>query len=149
MNETYNELVADLKVLANSHKMVAQTEHGQIADLISTSNFKYPLIYFLNEYVQGNNNGSYHIFKMHILAASTMKNGLGDMLEVQSDMLGILQDICSKLQNASVYRNKYAITQDIVYYPFFERFDDNLTGYRAEVYIRVGINKNPCESAFE
>jgi len=148
MNETYNKIVEDITRIAEMHNMVERVDHGEISKLISTRDYKYPLIYFLNEYVRENADASVVVYKMHILACSSVQNGEGDMLEVQSDMLQILMDICNILQNHKYFRNTYKIVDNIVYFPFFERFDDNITGYRAEVYIQAGLNKNPCQAPF-
>lgn len=153
-NTTYNEIVSLIRSVCTKHKMIHEFGEGDINQLTVTKSFNYPLCYLVEDSVtqRKNEQGDFQMgeFKLNLLCMDLVLSDGSNEREVRSDTLGILIDICNYIQTAPEWRSmSLKISKDISYYPFIERFEDNVAGHRAEIYIQFPFSRSYCQSAFE
>ena len=152
-NTTYNKIVKLIQDVCNKHKMVKEFGEGSISDLTTTKDFNYPLTWLVEDSVTQKigatgimQEGEY---KLNLLCMDLVNSDESNRREIQSDSLGILIDIVNYIQTSPTFQNEgLIISRDVMYYPFAERFEDNVTGHRAELYIKFPFSRSYCQSAF-
>jgi hypothetical protein len=108
---------------------------------------KYPLVFLVH---RGGTigTGGKTTFSFTLMVMDIAKNQ--EPLEVNrlSDCHDILQDLISRIQLTSWDSVEIVLAMPVITTPFVERFNNNLSGWAAEINVIVKSPLNLCEAAF-
>lgn len=148
---SYKEVINYFNDLAMSHMGVEQFSTGMISDIDVQTNLqtptKYPLVFLVH---RGGSigTGGKTTFSFTLMVMDIAKNQ--EPLEVNrlSDCHDILQDLISRIQLTSWDSVEIVLDMPVITTPFVERFNNNLSGWAAEINVIVKSPLNLCEAAF-
>jgi hypothetical protein len=148
---SYKEVVQYFNTLAMSHMGVEQFSTGMISDIDVQTNLqtptKYPLVFLVHRGGTIQSKGK-TTFSFTLMVMDIAKNQ--EPLEVNrlSDCHDILQDLISRIMLTSWETVEIVLDMPVVTTPFVERFNNNLSGWAAEINVIVKSPLNLCEAAF-
>jgi hypothetical protein len=158
----------DFRLLADHHKQLNSFGFGQYEDLsywtesrLKQSNPTYESPFFPLLYVVPNNavqmmeqNGtSYTEYEFNCIVMDIIDRDLTNQVDVLSDTNQILDDIVGQFRLAvtnslGCFNAKYYIDDQVVYYPFLEKYSDLCGGWNAVIKVKVMTPLDRCAAAF-
>ena len=149
---TYKDVVNYFESLAMSHMAVHQFGSGMISDIDVQTNTKtpteYPLVFLVHRSGEIDGGGK-TTFRFSLLVMDIAKNQEGLEVNRLSDCHDILQDLISRIYLTAWDTVQLVVNTPIPTTPFVERFNNNLSGWAAEITVIVKSPLNLCEAAFE
>jgi len=148
---SFKSVVEYFRTLALSHLNVQQFKLGQLSDLDVENNeqtpTKYPMVFLLPRRADINSGG-----KIEFTFALSVQDITNYDLKVEEDQLNttfmILQDLLSRVRQTPWEVTDLKIQVPVVARPFVESFNNNLTGWSAEIRVEVKNPFNNCDAAF-
>lgn len=148
---SFKSLVQYLRELSLSHVNVQQFTFGQLSDLDIETNqqnpTKYPLVMLIPRRADMDAGG-----KVEFSFALSVQDITNNNLDVEEDQLNttfmILQDLMSRIRQTTWAEVDVFVETPIVCRPFVESFNNNLTGWSAELVFAVKNPFNNCDAAF-
>ena len=149
---SFKSVVEYLRELSLSHLNVQQFTFGQLSDLDIETNTqnptKYPLVMLIPRRADLDVGG-----KVEFSFALSVQDITNYNLDVKEDQLNttfmILQDLLSRIQRTTWENVDVYLNTPVVARPFVEGFNNNLTGWSAEVIFEVKNPFNNCDAAFK
>ncbi len=146
-NVTLNQLYDLFRSIGASNLFIQTTTIGDIfeVDLVET---KYPLLHVGTGSATYDTNNLTYSFQL--LVMDLVKKDESNEEEVLSDMLQVIGDVLSVLLNSDYdndfvdFRHVIQVQQNISCEPFTERFDNEVTGWTANVNITVAFDASAC-----
>lgn len=158
----------DFRLLTDYHKQLNSFGFGQYEDLsywtesrLKQNNTTYESPFFPLLYVVPNNaiqmmeqNGtSYTEYEFNLICMDIIDRDLTNQVDVLSDTNQILDDIISQFRlsvtnSLGCFNAKYYVDNDIVYYPFLEKYSDLCGGWNAVMRVKVMTPLDRCAAAF-
>ena len=147
-NVTLKYLYDVFRNLGNNHKLINTTTIGDIfeVDLVETT---YPLFHIATDNAQFDTHQLTYNFQL-ILMDLVSKDESNEEY-VLTDMLEVIGDIISQFKNSDFAtsvrgdeRNEIRIQDSITCEPFTERFDNEVTGWTANIAITVAFDASAC-----
>lgn len=148
---SFKSVVEYLRTLSLSHVNVKQFTFGQLSDLDIETNkqypVKYPLVMLIPRRADLDTGG-----KVEFSFALSVQDITNYDLDVEEDQLNttfmILQDLLSRIRQTTWDEVEVYLDVPVVCRPFVESFNNNLTGWSAEVVFQVKNPFNNCDAAF-
>jgi|TARA_R110000772_G_scaffold95135_1_gene193341 hypothetical protein len=149
-NITLNMLYDMFRSIGNSSLFIQTTTIGDIfeVDLTETT---YPLLHIGTQTAGYTKNELTYSFQFIVM--DLVSKDESNEEDVLSDMLQVIGDIISKLKNSDYdtnyeeFRHDIRIQDSISCEPFTERFDNEVTGWTANVSITVNFNASACSGS--
>lgn len=149
---SFKSVVDYLRELSLSHVNVQQFTFGQLSDLDVETNkqnpTKYPLVMLIPRRADIDVGG-----KVEFSFALSVQDITTYDLDVKEDQLNttfmILQDLLSRIQRTPWSEVDVYLETPVVARPFVDSFDNQLTGWSAEVVFEVKSPFNNCDAAFK
>lgn len=148
---SFKSLVEYLRTLSLSHVNVKQFTFGQLSDLDIETNTQYPVRYPLVMLIPRRADldvGG----KVEFSFALSVQDITNYDLNIEEDQLNttfmILQDLLSRIRQTTWSEVEVFLDTPVVCRPFVESFNNNLTGWSAEVVFQVKNPFNNCDAAF-
>jgi hypothetical protein len=158
----------DFRLLADQHKQLNSFGFGQYQDLsywtesrLKQNNPTFESPFFPLLYVVPNNavemmeqNGtSYTEYEFNCIVMDIIDRDLTNQVDVLSDTNQILDDIVSQFRLAvtnslGCFNAKYYLDDQVVYYPFLEKYSDLCGGWNAVIKVKVMTPLDRCAAAF-
>lgn len=149
---TYKDVVNYFNSLAMSHMAVHQFQSGVISDIDVQTNTQtpteYPLVFLVHRGGEIDGGGK-TTFSFTLMVMDISKDQEGLEVNRLSDCHDILQDLISRIYLTAWDTVQMVVLTPIPTTPFVERFNNNLTGWAAEIDVIVKSPLNLCEAAFE
>ena len=159
----------DFRLLADHHKQINSFGFGQYEDLsywtesrLKQNNPTYESPYFPLLYVVPNNaiesmeqNGSsFTEYEFNLICMDIIDRDLTNQVDVLSDTNQILDDIVSQFrlsvrESLGCFNAKYYLDDEVVYYPFLEKYSDLCGGWNAVIKVKVMTPLDRCAAAFK
>jgi hypothetical protein len=146
-NATLKNLIDLFEDICTENSGIMSFSFGDIWE-IETKERDYVVGHLSIENAQYLNNELQYDFKFYIM--DLVSKDEGNENDVLSDTLQTIGDIVSKLKNGNVpnthidFENDYRLQEGIVCQPFTERFDNDVSGWVADISIRVSFNYSAC-----
>ena len=148
---SFKSVVEYLRTLSLSHVNVKQFTFGQLSDLDIETNTQnptqYPLVMLIPRRADLDAGG-----KVEFSFALSVQDITNYDLQVQEDQLNttfmILQDLLSRMRQTTWGDVEVFLRTPVTARPFVESFNNNLTGFSAEVVLQVKNPFNNCDAAF-
>ena len=158
----------DFRLLADYHKQINSFGFGQHEDLSywtesrlkqNNTTFEspfFPLLYV----VPGNaiqmmeqNGSSYTEYEFNLICMDIIDRDLTNQPDVLSDTNQILDDVVGQFRLSVTnalgnFNAKYYLDDDVVYYPFLEKYSDLCGGWNAVIKVKVMTPLDRCAAAF-
>jgi len=164
----FKTLHDDFRLLADHHKQLNSFGFGQFEDLsywtesrLKQNNPTYESPFFPLLYVIPNtatqmmeqNGSSYTEFEFNCIVMDIIDRDLTNQVDVLSDTNQILDDIVGQFRLAvtnslGCFNAKYYLDDEVVYYPFLEKYSDLCGGWNAVIKIKVMTPLDRCAAAF-
>jgi hypothetical protein len=158
----------DFRLLADQHKQLNSFGFGQYQDLsywtesrLKENNPTFESPFFPLLYVVPNNavemmeqNGtSFTEYEFNCIVMDIIDRDLTNQVDVLSDTNQILDDIVSQFRLAvtnslGCFNAKYYLDDQVVYYPFLEKYSDLCGGWNAVIKVKVMTPLDRCAAAF-
>ena len=146
-NATLEQLYNLFRDIGTQHLFIKTTTIGDIfeVDLVETT---YPLMHVSTNTATFTSGQIEHSFQ--IVVMDLVNKDENNEEEVLSDMLQIIGDVLSVLLNSDFdtnytdFRHEIRIQENITCEPFTERFDNEVTGWTADVNIVVQFAADAC-----
>lgn len=159
----------DFRLLADHHKQINSFGFGQFEDLsywtesrLKQNNPTYESPFFPLLYVVPNNaiesmeqNGSsFTEYEFNLICMDIIDRDLTNQVDVLSDTNQILDDIVSQFrlsvrESLGCFNAKYYLDDEVVYYPFLEKYSDLCGGWNAVIKVKVMTPLDRCAAAFK
>jgi hypothetical protein len=131
---------------------VHQFQSGVISDIDVQTNTQtpteYPLVFLVHRGGEIDGGGK-TTFSFTLMVMDISKDQEGLEVNRLSDCHDILQDLISRIYLTAWDTVQMVVLTPIPTTPFVERFNNNLTGWAAEIDVIVKSPLNLCEAAFE
>jgi hypothetical protein len=138
---TLNTLISIFKLFADNHGYKPTFGYGDYTDLGEKEIPRYPLFFVHNG--GGKLNNKTVEFNFKIIAADLQNDARTNVLDIQSDMLGLITHFRTwlhKEENLSYIE----VLENNSFNPFANRFGDNLAGYVLDLNIKVTWPYSVC-----
>tara|TARA_Y100001938_G_C7880587_1_gene324801 strand:- start:72 stop:569 length:498 start_codon:yes stop_codon:yes gene_type:complete len=146
-NATLEQLYNLFRHIGAKHLLIQTTTVGDIfeVDLVKTT---YPLLHVATNtatYSSGQLEYTFQLIVMDLVSKDESNEE-----EVLSDMLQVIGDVLSVLFNSDFdtdytdFRHEIRVQENITCEPFTERFDNEVTGWTADVNIVVQFDASAC-----
>lgn len=150
--KTYKELIEYFQSLAMSHIGVNQFQVGEISDIDVQTNIltptQYPMV-FLVPQQSTLDRGGLVTFGFSLVVADIAKNQMDLQVNTHNSTLMIMQDLFSRIVLTNYDQVDINIQTPVNIIPFQERFNNNLTGWTAEINVELKSPFDLCQAAFE
>lgn len=148
---TYKDVVETFRTIATNHLAVKQFQVGELSDLdIQNEQHpfqRFPLVFMIPRTSEMDRFGKLTLgFTFHVCDIAEEQEAL--QINTHNNCLMIMQDIFSKVLLTSAEELDLDIETPIFVEPYFERFNNCLYGWAAEINVIVSSPFNLCESAF-
>ena len=148
---SFKSVVEYLRTLSLSHLNVKQFTFGQLSDLDIETNTQnptqYPLVMLIPRRADLDAGG-----KVEFSFALSVQDITNYDLQVQEDQLNttfmILQDLLSRMRQTTWGDVEVYLRVPVTARPFVESFNNNLSGWSAEIVVEVKNPFNNCDAAF-
>lgn len=148
--KTYKELVEYFQTLCSEHLSVKQFQVGELSDIDVQTNSKtptrYPLVFMVPQQSLLDRNGKM-ILGFSLIVADIAKNQEGLQVDTHNETLMIMQDLFSRILLTDWKTVEINLETPINIVPFVERFNNNLTGWTAEINIEMKSPFDLCNAA--
>jgi hypothetical protein len=150
--KTYKELIEYFQSLAMSHMGVNQFQVGEISDIDVQTNTKtptqYPMVFMVPQ-MSTLDRGGLATFGFSLIVADIAKNDMDLQVNTHNSTLMIMQDLFSRIVLTNYDQVDINIQTPVNIIPFQERFNNNLTGWTAEINVEMKSPFYLCQAAFE
>ena len=147
MKATYEEIIDDIIAVAESHKQVNDTGHGDPWE-VNKKEYDYPL-FFLTDGVSRAEGGRFVLGLKFMTMDKTLNSEINEK-RVLSNTLLIVNDIIGKVWADSRLKGTYTLNLDsIEYHVFTNSFGDDVAGWVADVDIHIDNAYDTCNAPFE
>ena len=148
---SFKSVVEYMRTLSLSHLNVKQFTFGQLSDLDIETNTQnptqYPLVMLIPRRADLDAGG-----KAEFSSALSVQDITNYDLGVEEDQLNttfmILQDLISRIRQTTWNEVEVFLEVPVTCRPFMESFNNNLTGWSAEIVLEVKNPFNNCDAAF-
>ena len=141
---TLNQIVNELKEIANQHLQINSFHAGTLDDFATSGDTRYPAMWVTYENAAIGEKTEAYSFTLFIV--DRVKKDRSNLIEVHSDCKSILNDIKAQL-NAPGYG--WSLTQDWNYQALFEPFmEDEVAGWFADITITQAFSNDTCQIPF-
>jgi hypothetical protein len=148
---SFKSVVEYMRTLSLSHLNVKQFTFGQLSDLDIETNTQnptqYPLVMLIPRRADLDAGG-----KAEFSFALSVQDITNYDLGVEEDQLNttfmILQDLISRIRQTTWNEVEVFLEVPVTCRPFMESFNNNLTGWSAEIVLEVKNPFNNCDAAF-
>tara|TARA_R110002020_G_scaffold17386_5_gene61144 strand:- start:3196 stop:3693 length:498 start_codon:yes stop_codon:yes gene_type:complete len=148
-NATLEQLYNLFRDIGEKHLFIQTTTIGDIfeVDLVETT---YPLMHVSTNTATFSSGQINHSFQLVVM--DLVNKDENNEEEVLSDMLQVIGDVLSVLLNSDYdtnytdFRHEIRVEENITCEPFTERFDNEVTGWTADVNIVVQFDAAACTS---
>jgi len=146
-NVTLDNLYTALRRAGQLNIQIADITVGDIFE-VDLNETTYPLMHIATEsavYDTGNLTYNFQIIVMDLVSKDESNEE-----QVLSDMLQVIGDVISHVKNSDLittmtdYRNNVRIQDNVTCEPFTERFDNEVTGWTANIGIEVFFDSSAC-----
>ena len=146
-NVTLTNLYDAFKRAGQLIPQIADITIGDIFE-VDLNETTYPLMHIATEsatYDTGNLTYNFQIIVMDLVSKDESNEE-----QVLSDMLQVIGDVISHVKNSDLittmtdYRNNVRIQENVTCEPFTERFDNEVTGWTANIGIEVFFDSSAC-----
>ena len=148
---SFKSVVEYMRTLSMSHINVKQFRFGQLSDLDVENNTQYPQLYPL-VFLLPRRADVDEFGKIEFSFALSVQDITNYDLQTEEDQLNttfmILQDLLSRIRMTVWQDVDIKLQVPVVARPFVESFNNNLTGWSAEVVFEVKNPFNNCDAAF-
>ena len=148
---SFKSVVEYMRTLSLSHLNVKQFTFGQLSDLDIETNTQnptqYPLVMLIPRRADLDAGG-----KAEFSFALSVQDITNYDLGVEEDQLNttfmIMQDLLSRIRQTTWNEVEVFLEVPVTCRPFMESFNNNLTGWSAEIVLEVKNPFNNCDAAF-
>jgi hypothetical protein len=148
---SFKSVVEYMRTLSLSHLNVKQFTFGQLSDLDIETNTQnptqYPLVMLIPRRADLDAGG-----KAEFSFALSVQDITNYDLQVEEDQLNttfmILQDLLSRMRMTTWGEVEVFLEVPVTCRPFVESFNNNLSGWSAEIVLQVKNPFNNCDAAF-
>lgn len=150
---TYKQVVKLFEDIALSQQAVKQFQVGQFSDLDVETDVhtfqRFPLVFMVPRTSSLDRYGKM-VLGFSMVVCDIAKDNVEDLqVNTHNSTLMIFQDIASKIILTNASTIDMDIETPINITPFQEKFNNNLTGWTAELNVLVSSPFNLCDAAFE
>tara|TARA_R100000655_G_scaffold1600_4_gene6050 strand:- start:8436 stop:8936 length:501 start_codon:yes stop_codon:yes gene_type:complete len=150
-NATLEQLYNLFRSIGREHFFIQTTTIGDIfeVDLVETT---YPLMHVSTNTATFSSGQIEHSFQVVVM--DLVNKDENNEEEVLSDMLQVIGDVLSVLLNSDYdtdytdFRHEIRIQENITCEPFTERFDNEVTGWTADINIVVAFDATACAGGY-
>jgi len=150
--KTYKEFIEYFESLCASHTGIEQFSVGEISDIDVQTNTKtptkYPLVFLIPQQSFLDRFGKMTL-GFSLLVADIAKNQEDLNTNTHNNTLMIMQDLFSRIILTDYETVDINLETPIAITPWQERFNNNLTGWTAEINVQLKSPFNLCEAAFD
>jgi hypothetical protein len=149
---TYKQIIKEFESIALSQQAVKQFQVGQFSDLDVETDVhtfqRFPLVFMVPRVSSLDRYGKM-VLGFSMAVCDIAKDNVEDLqVNTLNNTLMIFQDIASKIIMTPWSEVDMELQTPINIIPFQERFNNNLTGWTAELNVIVKSPFNLCDSAF-
>jgi hypothetical protein len=149
---TYKELVELFKSICTSQLAVRQVQVGQISDIdiqnVDNTFVRFPLVFLVPSTSSMDRFGKV-LFGFSFLVMDIAKDNEEQLtIDTHNNTFLIMQDIISKFVLTDWNEVGAKIVTPVIINPFQERFNNNLTGWSAEISVEIQSPFTLCTAAF-
>jgi hypothetical protein len=148
--QTFNQVIGTFKYIAENHPVLKHGSwgFGDISQIDGKENIIYPLMWVAP--APSFISGDYLKLRFNVLVMDLVQHSRENENDVTSDTLQILQDVTNYFKNNEC--RYYEVDSDIPVENFYERFNDSVAGWRAELTLDIlrpcpEIIPSPCSDA--
>jgi hypothetical protein len=150
---TYKQTVKLFEQIALSQQAVKQFQVGQFSDLDIETDVnpfqRFPLVFMVPRTSSLDRFGKM-VLGFSMVVCDIAKDNVEDLqVNTLNSTLMIFQDIASKIIMTTAMQVDIDLETPINVTPFQERYNNNLTGWTAELNVIVSSPFNLCDAAFE
>jgi hypothetical protein len=135
-----------------SHIGVNQFQVGEISDIDVQTNTKtptkYPMVFMVPQQ-STLDRGGLATFGFSLVVADIAKNQMDLQVNTHNSTLMIMQDLFSRIVLTNYDQVDINIQTPVNIIPFQERFNNNLTGWTAEINVEMKSPFDLCQAAFD
>jgi hypothetical protein len=131
------------KQFAENHLQINSFGHGDIWEIDTWKDIKFPLLWVMNNPISTVNENSVSL-SFQIIAMDLVKKDERNETEVLSDMHNVLLDFHTHFNRSNDY--KFTVGNPTLS-PFTERFDSEVSGWGMDIVFNLYYNSNPCAIA--
>lgn len=147
-NVTLKMLYEVFNTIGASHSQINTTTIGDIFEIDLTET-TYPLMHVATNtasFGQHTLNYTFQIIVMDLVSKdeSNEEDVLSDTLETIGDVISLLKNQTSSFTTIDDFQTEVAISPSVSCEPFTERFDNEVSGWTANISIEVGFNASQC-----
>jgi hypothetical protein len=150
---SYKEVIELIESIALSQMSVKQFQVGELSDLDMQNDehtfVRFPLVYMVPRISSMDRFGKMVLGFSFIVADIAKDNVEQLQINTHNNTLLIMQDIFSKVIMTDWNTVGIEIETPILMTPFVEKYNNNLTGWAAEINVIVKSPFNLCDAAFE
>jgi hypothetical protein len=149
---TYKQIIKEFESIALSQQAVKQFQVGQFSDLDVETDVhtfqRFPLVFMVPRVSSLDRYGKM-VLGFSMAVCDIAKDNVEDLqVNTLNNTLMIFQDIASKIIMTPWSEVDMELQTPINIIPFQERFNNNLTGWTAELNVIVKSPFNLCDAAF-
>lgn len=150
--QTYKELTELFRSICTSQLAVKQFQIGQISDIdiqnVDNTFVRFPLV-FMVPTTSTLDRGGKMLLGFSFMVMDIVKDNEEQLtIDTHNNTLMIMQDIFSKFIMTDWATVGAKVETPIIVNPFQERFNNNLTGWSAEITVEIQSPFNLCDAAF-
>jgi hypothetical protein len=149
---TYKELIDLFRSICTSQLAVKQFQVGQLSDIdnqnVEHTFVRFPLVFMIPTTSSMDRFGKMLLGFSFIVMDIAKDNEEQLQIDTHNNTLMIMQDIFSKFIMTDWNTVGAKIETPIYMQPFVERFNNNLTGWSAEISVEIQSPFNLCNAAF-
>lgn len=140
---SYNNVIDLFKAISTNHQQIKEFGSGNLSEIEGNTHL-FPLVWAtpVDANTRGIDNGSTAlIYRFRLLCMDLVQKDRSNEQEVLSDTLRILLDFVAKFKKDY---DDYTIEGEVKFTPFIERFGDDVSGWMAEIFIKVSEGLDDC-----
>lgn len=148
-NVTLKMLYKMLQDIGTTHNQINTTTIGDIfeVDLVEST---YPLFHVstsTTNFAQHTMTYNFQLIVMDLVSKdeSNENDVLSDTLETIGDIISIIKNQTATFQLIPDFETEVAISPNVACEPFTERFDNEVSGWTANISIEVSFNASQCD----
>jgi hypothetical protein len=149
---TYKELIDLFRSICLSQLAVKQFQVGQLSDIdnqnVEHTFVRFPLVFMIPTQSSMDRFGKMLLGFSFIVMDIAKDNDEQLQIDTHNNTLMIMQDIFSKFIMTDWNTVGAKIETPIYMLPFVERFNNNLTGWSADISVEIQSPFNLCDAAF-
>ena len=139
INYTLTNLTTDLRDFAENHSQIYEFGFGNISN-ISTKDTNYILMWIIPS--TSTSHGAQFLMSFDVYILDLEKQDHSNLETIMNETLLVMNDLDNYFKHSTSI--EYQLYNDLIYEPFSFRFDDVLTGYKANIQLELTDSGNPC-----